>query len=290
MRAFEQNKLTCSTKEFHIKNCVNHHRHHHHHHHHDKKIHPKSQSITLNNINNQHYHHHSHQNQVEKQEVRKIPKQSKSSIKINKMSPPKKRLYDNAFERRNLNCIENGDFHIRHSLYKVLKQSVTSNKGQFLVQSEQNSRFHYGKEIIREQSTSATYYENEEKITKTEMIKLFNNLSIHDIWFAVYLKQDTTNDWQKELVTKIQGMSKDDAIKYVKKDFTNFGKLTRELAGKKILPTSDNNYYTVRDLKIYFEELDEGCDVEVAAKKSIRKIDVNTLQSLIFNSVKYVLK
>ena len=85
-------------------------------------------------------------------------------------------------------------------------------------------------------------------------------------------------------------MPKNDAVKYVKENFTTFGKITRELAGQKILPTSDNNYYTVRDLKIYFEELDKECGAEMAARNSIRKLDVNTLQSLIFNSVKYVLK
>ena len=145
---------------------------------------------------------------------------------------PKKRLYDEAFVRRNLNGIQEGDFHVENAVYKILKRSDKS-KGLFVVKSAQNSSFEYAEDVIRETSTSATYYDKEEKITKTEMIKLFRNLSIHDIWFAVYFKQDTTNNWQEELVTRIKRMPKNDAVKYVKENFTTFGKITRELAGQK---------------------------------------------------------
>lgn len=272
---------SCSTEKFHTKGCVNHHRHHR-----ANKAHPNKKSVTLTNINNQ--NHRPSQSQKEEEKKGKILNRSKNSISVDKMLRPK-RLYDKAFEQRNLNGIQEGDFHVENSVYKVLKRNDKS-KDYFVVKSAQNSTFDYGEGIIRETSTSATYFDNEEKITKTEMIKLFRNLSIHDIWFAVYFKQDTTNNWQEELVTKIKRMPKNDAIKYVKEDFTTFGKITRELAGQKILPTSDNNYYTVRDLKIFFEELDKGCGAETAAKNSIRKLDVNTLQSLIFNSVKYILK
>lgn len=84
-------------------------------------------------------------------------------------------------------------------------------------------------------------------------------------------------------------MNKEEAVKYVKKDFTTFGKIKRQITGQKILLKSVNNYYTVRDLNIYFEDLDKN-GVEIASKNSIRTLDVNTLQSLIFNGVKYILK
>lgn len=112
---------------------------------------------------------------------------------------------------------------------------------------------------------------------------------MNDIWFATFFKQNTDNNWQDELVAKIQSMEKDDAVKYVKKDFNTFGKSLRELVGQKITLKSDNNYYMVRDLKLHFDELNTK-NLKEAAKKSIRNLDVNTLQSLIFNGVKYILK
>lgn len=71
-------------------------------------------------------------------------------------------------------------------------------------------------------------------------------------------------------------MNKNDAVKYVKKDFTKFGKLLRELAGQKLALKSDNNYYANEWSK--------------DSSNSTRRLDVNTLQSLIFNNIKYVLK
>lgn len=62
------------------------------------------------------------------------------------------------------------------------------------------------------------------------------------------------------------------------------------MVGQKISLKSDNNYYMVRDLNIYFDELSKSNDIDTAVRNSIRKLDINTLQSLIFNNVKYILK
>lgn len=46
----------------------------------------------------------------------------------------------------------------------------------------------------------------------------------------------------------------------------------------------------VRDLEIHFNLLNDDKSVDEAHRQSIRNLDVNTLQFLIFNGVKYILK
>lgn len=199
----------------------------------------------------------------------------------------KKRLYEEAFDRKRLDSVQVGDFCVEHTVYKVLKRNNITNA--FEIKTSQKSKFQYDECVIKETATSATIYTSEKKATKTELIELFSKLSINDIWFATYLTHEKNQNWPEEIVTKIQSMKKEEAMQYVKKGFTTFGKMARELTGQKIYLQSDNNYYMVRDLNIYFEELKTN-EPEVAERKSIRTLDVNTLQSLIFNNVKYVLK
>lgn len=199
----------------------------------------------------------------------------------------KKRVHEKAFDHKKLKNVEVGDYLVEHTIYKVKRKNV---KDSFEVKTSKNMKYDYGIDVIKDTATSATLHTSEIKATKTELIKIFSSLSINDIWSATYFIQDKSATWQEELVVKVQSMPKDDAIKYVKKDFTTFGKTKREMVGHKISPNSDNNYYIVRDLNIHFDALEEGVDVGVAAKDSIRQLDVNTLQSLIFNSVRYILK
>lgn len=200
----------------------------------------------------------------------------------------KKRIYEEAFEHKKLQCIKVDDFYVEHTVYKVIKKQEYPDVS-YSIKTAQNCNFMYGESVIKGTAASATSYTCEKKATKSELIELFSKLSMNDIWFATYLTQDKDKNWQEELAMKIQSMSKDDAVKYIKKDFTTFGKSSRELAGQKSSLHSDNNYYMVRDLNIYFEELKTN-DPTIAAKNSIRLLDVNTLQSLIFNNVKYILK
>lgn len=138
-------------------------------------------------------------------------------------------------------------------------------------------------------ATSATSYTKVKEATKSELIELFSKLSMNDVWFATYFTQDKNKKWYEEMVSKIQSLNKEDAVQYVKKDITTMGKTMRKLTGQKLLLQSDNNYYTVRDLDVYFDEMEKN-NPTMAAKRSIRMLDVNTLQSLIFNNIKYLLK
>lgn len=201
-----------------------------------------------------------------------------------------KRSYGDAFKRQPLHHVLEDDFYVEHTVYKVIGPCEgTHNRGFFNIKTSQNSNFDYGESVIKETAISATQYTNVKKVTKTTLIELFSDISINDIWFARFFTYDKNNEWQEKLVTKIQSMEKDDAVKYVKKDFTTFGKSIRELVGRKIALKSDNNYYLVCDLNIYFEEL-RTFSPETAAKNSTRNLDVNSLRSLIFNNTKYILK
>lgn len=200
-----------------------------------------------------------------------------------------KRTYDEAFKRSPMNFVKEDDFYVEHTIYKATKPQFNAKNFFFNINTTENLKFEYHESVIKGTATSATMYTMEKKATKTELIELFSLISINDIWNVKFLKNNDDPNWQADLVAQIQSMNKDDAVKYVKKDFKTFGKTTRELIGQKVALRSDNNYYTVRDLSIYFDEMDKN-GVEEAGKKSIRKLDVNTIQSLIFNNIKYTLK
>ena len=188
----------------------------------------------------------------------------------------KKRLYDEAFNRKKLQSVKVDDFYVEHTVYKVLRALRTESSNTYAIKSAENKNFYYDDYVIRETATSATAYTSQKKATKTELIELFSILSLNDIWFAVYYTQDKDNSWQEKMVEEIQSMDRDNALKFMKKGFTTFGKTMREIVGQKINLKSDNNYYTVRDLKIHFDELSDSCTPSMAEKKSIRKLDVNT--------------
>lgn len=197
---------------------------------------------------------------------------------------------EEVFQSKKLKCIKVDDIQARTTIYRVGRECAKFGEAGFQVTTTDNDRFWTGRGVIEKQAKSATFYDKEEKLTKTDLNKLFAALSASDIWTAQFFKHEKDAAWEEDLVTKIQGMEKSDAVKFVKKHHETFGKVERQLTGLKLLPSSINNYYTVRDLENYFEALTEGVDVEIAQKNSIRKLDVNSLQYLIFNSVKYILK
>ena len=193
-----------------------------------------------------------------------------------------------AFKYRKLNRIELNDICILTHVYQIDSERPGTTK--FNVTRNDNTKYWYDPKVIRNTSVSATFFEKVEKLTKTGLIKLFASFSINDIWSAEFNTIAKDDDWLEDLATKILEMKKCEAKKYIKKNYTSFGKTKRYLIGQKISPSSDNNYYTVRDLTIHFDALKEGCDVEIALKNSIRKLDVNSIQFLVFNGVKYELK
>lgn len=198
-----------------------------------------------------------------------------------------KRTYENAFERRFLKDVEEGGFYVQIDMFKVRKKL-----GLFVydIDTTENDHFQYGKDVITKRSKSASAFDREQTCTKTELIDLFANITINDVWSAEYYTFDKGDDWQKELTATIQGLTFEKASEYIKKHFSLFGKIKRRIIGHKINHNSDNNYYVVRDLVVHFNLLDLGESVHDAQRQSIRNIDVNSIQYLIFNGIKYVLK
>lgn len=201
-----------------------------------------------------------------------------------------KRSYKQAFEHRFLNNVEVGDFYVKIDMYKVTSRDEYNINESYNITTTENNELRYGAEVIKKRSKSATAFDQEQTLTKTELTELFANISISDVWSAEYQTFDKTKEWQKELAETIQGLTVYKASDYVKKNFGSFGKVNRKIIGHKINSNSVNNSYIVRDLTIHFELLEEGVNVNMAERQSIRNLDVNSLQYLIFNGVKYVLK
>lgn len=201
-----------------------------------------------------------------------------------------KRTYEKAFERKILNKVEVGDFCVEICMFKVDKEIKNGFNDGYNVTTTENKPFKYGFGVIEKRSKSATAFNQEQQFTKTELIQLFADMSIHEVWSAQYQTFNKTNEWQRELARTIKGQKIDEASEYIKKNFASFGKVSRTIIGHKINPTSVNNYYMVRDLTIHFDLLQEGKSMQDAHSQSIRNLDVNSLQFLIFNGVKYILK
>lgn len=198
-----------------------------------------------------------------------------------------KRTYETAFVRKFLKNVKVNDYFVKIDMFKVTNEK---REGSYNITTTENNNFSYCEEVIVKRSKSATAFDCEQTFTKTELIELFANLSVNDVWSAEYQTFDKTKEWQKELAATIQSLPVDKAGEYIKKNFASFGKTSRAIIGHKINPNSDNNYYTVRDLAVHFDLLENRKSVQEAQNQSIRKIDVNSLQFLIFNGVKYVLK
>lgn len=198
-----------------------------------------------------------------------------------------KRTFEEAFKRKFLNKVSLNDYYVKIDMFKVICADV---KTRYHIRTTENNNFSYDAEVITKRSKCATSFDREESLTKTELMELFSNISIHDVWSAQYYVFDKSKEWQKELAEKIQNLTPEEAAKFIKKNFKSFGKVERLIIGHKISMNSTNNYYTVRDLEIHFNFLNDGKEVQDAETQSIRKLDVNTIQYLIFNGVKYVLK
>lgn len=202
-----------------------------------------------------------------------------------------KRTYEEAFERKFLNKVSLNDYYVKIDMFKVLRKEDRDDfKTRYNIRTTENNNFLYDEEVIKKRSKSATSFDREKALTKTELMELFSNISVHDVWSAQYQVFDKSKEWQKELAEEIQSLTTEEASKYIKKNFKSFGKVERTIIAHKITINSKNNYYTVRDLEIHFNCLNEGKRVQEAENQSIRNLDVNTIQYLIFNSVKYVLK
>lgn len=174
-----------------------------------------------------------------------------------------KRTYEEAFERKFLSKVSLNDYYVKIDIFKVLREEDRDDfVTRYNIRTMENNNFLYGEEVIKKRSKSATSFDREEALTKTELMELFSNISVHDVWSAVYEVFDKSEEWQNELAKEIQSLTTEEASKYIKKKFKSFGKVERTIIAHKITTNSKNNYYTVRDLEIHFNCLNEGKRVQ----------------------------
>lgn len=109
-----------------------------------------------------------------------------------------RRSYKKAFERRILNKVEVDDFYVEINMYKV-QAKRPSYRTEYDIITTENNGFIYGSDVITKQSKSASAFNREEAFTKTELIELFSNISINDVWSAHYQTYDKTKEWSKKV-------------------------------------------------------------------------------------------
>lgn len=199
-----------------------------------------------------------------------------------------KRVYKDAFKRKFLKNVKVDDIFVKLITYKVTSQNELTEI--YSITTTENEEFKYYGYDIKTRSKSATAFDEEQTVTKNKLMNLFANISTNDVWSAEYQTFDKTKEWYKELAQTIQGLPADKAGDYIKKNSRSFGKVNRKIIGRKINIDSINNYYMVHDLAKHFEIIEEGCGSDFAMDHSIRNLDVNSIQYLIFNGVKYISK
>lgn len=131
-----------------------------------------------------------------------------------------KRTHDKAFERKILHKVPLNDYYVKIDMFKVLcptnpQKDFTNG---FNIKTTENNNFYYGENIIMKRSKSATQFDVEETLTKTDLINLFSKISEHEVWSAQYETFDKSTDWPKKLVAEIQQMAKEEATAYIKKE------------------------------------------------------------------------
>lgn len=117
-------------------------------------------------------------------------------------------------------------------MFKVENQKDDSEF--YSIRTTEDNDFKYAYNVITKRATSATDYHDIKEFTKTELMELFATLSVNDVWSVEYLTYDKNKEWSEDLAEKIQGMAKDDAATYIKKNFKEFGKNSRIMVGHKI--------------------------------------------------------
>lgn len=68
-------------------------------------------------------------------------------------------------------------------MFKVEGEKV---RNKYDIRSTKKNNFRYHRNVIIKPSKSATAFDRVEKFTKTELIKLFADISVNDVWSAQY--------------------------------------------------------------------------------------------------------
>lgn len=196
-----------------------------------------------------------------------------------------KRMLEEAFKRKCVKKVRVGDFYVKNDIFKVKKNDFHH----IFFTTIEGSIGKYNYDYTLKEAKSATAYDDNKVITKTQLKEIIDALSINDVWSVGYKKRVANNYWSSELWEDLQDMEDDEAASYIKKNYTTFGQVNRYLTCQKIVHNSINDYYTVRDLERHFELL-ERYGSDKAFEEPLQSLDLNSIQYLIFNKVRYSLK
>lgn len=176
------------------------------------------------------------------------------------------------------------------------------------IHTESNDEVNIGKSYVEKYIKSADYYTEEVKVGKED--KKDGTLGIRSIWenihsgqvFTVcFKKQDkpkSRRKLQEEIDAIVEKFSNSiDTVKNNKKGVANAAKnLVTELVNNPVLPYEEGEERVLRGYKIQFESRDGryNCvdmDIVKTDKESgVRPVNINTIQYLIFDGVKYVVE
>ncbi len=178
----------------------------------------------------------------------------------------------------------------------------------WLTHFESGEEVEIGVSYLKNYTNSADLYTEEVRVTKED--KKDGTLGIRSIWenihsgqvFTVcFKKQDkpkSKRKIQEEVDAIIEQFSNSiDEVKNNKKGVANAAKnLITELINNPVLPYEEGEERVLRGFKIQFESMDGryNCvdmDITRTEKESgIRPVNINTIQYLIFDGIKYVVE
>lgn len=157
-------------------------------------------------------------------------------------------------------------------------------------------------------ANSADYYDRVEEVTKEDkrdgtpgIRTIFEGIHSGQVFTVCFKKQDkakTKKAYEEEIASIVEQFSAEiDAVKTSKKGVAKAAKtLVQNLISKPVLPYVEGERRILRGYKVQFTSRDGkyNCvdmDIERTDTESgVRPVNINTINWLIFNGVKYVVK
>ena len=200
-----------------------------------------------------------------------------------------------------------GDVLSESSHYIVLGHSGHGNMVTVL-NTEDGAHSDIGVTYLRAHAVSADLYTETVEVTKEDKAdgtsgirSIFEGIHSADVFTVCFLKQDKKKS-AKALKAEIDAKAQElasviDSVKSSKKGVANASKqIIEELMNNPILPFVPGDARILRGYKVQFVSRDgrydcRDLDIEVTEKEAgIRPVNINTIQWLIYNNVKYVVK
>lgn len=205
----------------------------------------------------------------------------------------------------NINKIKVGDVFSEESHYKVISILNNSFKFQHI---ESGTKVTIEKAYVKELLNSADQYTEVKEVTKEDkkdgtpgIRTIFDSIHSGQVFTVVFKKQDTIKS-AKKFNSEVDKIAKKvceeiDKVKNSKKGVADWAKKTiYALMNNPISKIEEGEIRTLRGYKLQFNSRDGkyrclDMDIERTTKESgERFVNINTIQELIYNGVKYIVK